>query len=77
MATINDIAIHFNVSASTVTRVINNDQIISVTMETFNRILEAVEGLDYKTVRARKSQQNKKMLKVNAMPVVGARKYIV
>ncbi len=47
IATIRDIAKLANVSASTVSRVLNLDQTINVSMETRKRIFEAAEQLSY------------------------------
>ncbi|MGP4039679.1 LacI family DNA-binding transcriptional regulator [Gracilibacillus sp. D59] len=57
MATIKDIALRSNVSATTVSRVLNNDQTLSVASETRKRILEIANELGYKTVRERKFEQ--------------------
>ena len=55
MATIKDIAKAAGVSAATVSRVLNNDQTLSVGVETKLRILEIAEQLEYVTVRERKA----------------------
>ena len=47
MATINDIAIKAGVSASTVSRVLNQDETLNVMPETRRRILEIAEELEY------------------------------
>lgn len=47
MATINDIAKVAGVSASTVSRVLNHDNTLSVTVETKLRIISTAEELDY------------------------------
>ncbi|UOK57437.1 LacI family DNA-binding transcriptional regulator [Bacillus sp. OVS6] len=54
MATIKDIALLSNVSASTVSRVLNNDKLISVQEETRMRIFEAAKELGYKTIYERR-----------------------
>lgn len=58
MATIKDIANRSNVSASTVSRVLNGDQTLSVTEATRQRVLDIAEELNYTTVRKRKKKQN-------------------
>lgn len=55
MATIKDIAKSANVSVSTVSRVLNYDPTLSVSVETRLRILEIAEQLDYVTLKERKS----------------------
>lgn len=55
MTTIKDIALNANVSASTVSRVLNNDQTLSVATATRERILKIAEELQYKAVKKRKS----------------------
>ncbi|OZU88280.1 transcriptional regulator [Virgibacillus indicus] len=57
MATIKDIALRSDVSASTVSRVLNNDETLSVAVETRERILRVAESLKYKTVNKRKKEQ--------------------
>ncbi len=57
MATIKDIALRSNVSATTVSRVLNNDQTLSVAPDTRKRILETAKELGYKTVRERRFEQ--------------------
>jgi LacI family transcriptional regulator len=59
MATIKDIAVLSQVSPGTVSRVLNNDQTISVTEETRERILKTAKELGYKTVQERKVEQYK------------------
>ena len=55
MATIRDIAKKANVSASTVSRVLNHDKTISVTVETKRKIFKAAEDLSYQKIsRSRK-----------------------
>lgn len=61
MATIKDIAEIAKVSQSTVSRVLNYDKSISVADETRKRIFETAEKLDYKTVKQRKNNSNKKL----------------
>ncbi|RCW49167.1 LacI family DNA-binding transcriptional regulator [Paenibacillus prosopidis] len=53
MATIKDIALLANVSTTTVSRVLNNDQSFSVSEITRSKVLEAAKQLEYKTVVAR------------------------
>lgn len=51
MSTIRDVAKMANVSPSTVSRLLNNDETLNVTIDTRSRILNAVKELDYKKVR--------------------------
>lgn len=53
MATIKDIAKKAGVSPATVSRVLNNDIGLSVADDTRKRIFEAAEELDYKTLKER------------------------
>ncbi|MEC5187691.1 LacI family DNA-binding transcriptional regulator [Geobacillus thermodenitrificans] len=53
MATIREIAKMANVSPSTVSRVLNNDQTLSVADETRKRVLEVAGQLNYKPFRVR------------------------
>jgi LacI family transcriptional regulator len=57
MATIKDIADKSQVSASTVSRVLNNDDTISVQAETRERILQAAKELGYETILERRMKQ--------------------
>ncbi|MGN8646592.1 LacI family DNA-binding transcriptional regulator [Gracilibacillus sp. HCP3S3_G5_1] len=57
MVTIKDIAIRSKVSATTVSRVLNNDQTLSVATETRKRIFEIAQELGYKTVKERRIEQ--------------------
>jgi len=57
MATIKDIADKSNVSASTVSRVLNNDDTISVQAETRERILQVAKELGYETILERRLKQ--------------------
>jgi LacI family transcriptional regulator len=52
--TIKDIASETNLSTATVSRVLNNDQSLSVTEETRFKILAAAEKLDYKPSRRKR-----------------------
>ncbi|WP_244833876.1 LacI family DNA-binding transcriptional regulator [Clostridium sp. BJN0001] len=47
MATIRDIAKYANVSASTVSRILNNDPTLSTSLETKERVLKAADKLNY------------------------------
>lgn len=47
MATIKDIALRAKVSSSTVSRILNNDPTISVTLETKNNILQIADEMNY------------------------------
>jgi LacI family transcriptional regulator len=58
MATIKDIAKLAQVSTTTVSRVLNRDTSFTVLEETRQRILEAAEKLDYKTVVERYNKKN-------------------
>ncbi|CRK82686.1 LacI family DNA-binding transcriptional regulator [Neobacillus massiliamazoniensis] len=53
MATINEIAKKAQISKTTVSRVLNDDQTLSVTEETRNKILKVAEELDYIPKRQR------------------------
>lgn len=53
MTTIKDIAIRSKVSSSTVSRVLNNDETLSVTKETRQNILQVAEELKYIPVKKR------------------------
>jgi LacI family transcriptional regulator len=57
MATIKDIAEQANVSPATVSRILNNDQTLSVTDETRKRVLEAAGKLNYKISRKKSDRQ--------------------
>lgn len=63
MATIKDIAERVKVSASTVSRVLNNDVTLSVSEDTRQRIVRCAEEMQYKTVRERKRE--KEMLSIH------------
>lgn len=68
MATITDIAKKAQVSISTVSRVLNYDETLSVTEETRRKIFETAESLNYtkyKTKRAKKIQQEKVKVSAN------------
>jgi LacI family transcriptional regulator len=53
MTTIKDVALRADVSSSTVSRVLNNDETLSVTKETRQNILQAAEDLNYIPVKKR------------------------
>jgi LacI family transcriptional regulator len=57
MATIKDIASLTKVSPATVSRVLNNDQTITVLEETRERIIQAAKVLGYKTMLERRVEQ--------------------
>lgn len=57
--TIKDIAMKANVSSSTVSRVLNNDETLSVAEETRQRIFAVAHELDYKPVRKRQDKMQK------------------
>jgi LacI family transcriptional regulator len=69
MATIKDIATLTKVSPATVSRVLNNDQTISVLEETRERIVQAAKELGYKTILERRVEQ--KIESGKAAPSVG------
>ena len=52
----NDIAAATGISVSTISRVLNQDESISVTSQTQQKILEAAQALGYVPVRSRKSE---------------------
>ncbi|UJF15698.1 LacI family DNA-binding transcriptional regulator [Jeotgalibaca sp. MA1X17-3] len=54
MATLKDIAKRANVSTATVSRVLNEDETLSVGDDTRKRILDAAEELDYKKYKTKK-----------------------
>lgn len=56
MATLKDIANEAGVSISTVSRVLNNDDTLNVSLETRQNILDIVQRLQYKTLRERERQ---------------------
>lgn len=56
MATLKDIAAATGISVSTISRVLNQDESISVTSQTQQKILEAAQALGYVPVRSRKSE---------------------
>ncbi|MBS4191963.1 LacI family DNA-binding transcriptional regulator [Bacillus sp. FJAT-49705] len=59
MATIKEIAKLANVSSTTVSRVLNNDESFSVSEETRNKILSIAKELGYKTLIERHQQKQK------------------
>ena len=67
MTTLKDIAIHAKVSPSTVSRVLNNDETLSVTEETRKNILQIAKELNYIPVKKRgttKSDKRTKKIKI-------------
>ncbi|GGH89096.1 LacI family transcriptional regulator [Pullulanibacillus pueri] len=60
MATIREIAKKAKVSPSTVSRVLNNDQTLSVAQNTRERIYRIAEELHYNTLKSRKRKINNK-----------------
>lgn len=67
MTTLKDIAIHAKVSPSTVSRVLNNDETLSVTEETRKNILQVAKELNYIPVKKRgttKSDKRTKKIKI-------------
>lgn len=62
MATIRDIAKKANVSAATVSRVLNYDETLSVAAKTKQRILEVAEELDYQRSSLKKKKTTRKRI---------------
>ena len=60
MVRLKDIAALAEVSSSTVSRVLNNDETISVSEETRKRILQTAKELNYQTIQARRKKQKSK-----------------
>ncbi|CAM2787373.1 LacI family DNA-binding transcriptional regulator [Salinicoccus roseus] len=60
MVRIKDIADRAKVSSSTVSRVLNQDETLSVADETRMRIIQIAKEMDYKTVQTRRSKQSQK-----------------
>ncbi|WP_340373418.1 LacI family DNA-binding transcriptional regulator [Peribacillus sp. FSL E2-0218] len=56
MATIKDIAKQTNLSASTVSRVLNHDETLSASPETKQRVFQMARELNYRTVKSRRMQ---------------------
>ncbi|MCP3763464.1 LacI family DNA-binding transcriptional regulator [Domibacillus sp. A3M-37] len=56
MTTMRDIAKRVKVSASTVSRVLNHDETLSVSPETKQKIFEMAEQLNYRTLKSRRLQ---------------------
>ena len=52
MATIRDVAKAANVSAATVSRILNNDPSLSTSLETKQKVLEAAKALNYTKTKA-------------------------
>ncbi|MDR4315186.1 HTH-type transcriptional regulator EbgR [Niallia circulans] len=63
MATIKEIADKSNVSASTVSRVLNNDRTLTVQAETRERIIRVAKELGYETILERRLKQRKSTFK--------------
>ncbi|WP_078410214.1 LacI family DNA-binding transcriptional regulator [Priestia abyssalis] len=59
MTTIKDIAREANVSTATVSRILNDDQTLSVAEDTRKRVLEAADLLNYKPSRRRNPKNRK------------------
>ena len=81
MSTIRDVAKLANVSAATVSRVLNQDSTYKITEETKQRVYRAVEELDYKfqsrSIRPRESDAAKDpaLVKIGCIMSVTRRKY--
>lgn len=58
MTTIKEIALKTNFSSTTISRVLNNDQSLSVAADTREKIMQAANELGYKTLQERKKQQH-------------------
>ncbi|TDL31878.1 LacI family DNA-binding transcriptional regulator [Jeotgalibacillus sp. S-D1] len=56
MATIRDIAVRVNVSAATVSRVLNHDDTLSASPVTKEKIFETAKELNYQTLKSRRKQ---------------------
>lgn len=65
MATIKDIAERAQVSISTVSRVLNYDETLSVNAATKNRILEIAEELDYQPKNQKRRKRKLSLLLIN------------
>ncbi len=65
MATIKEIAEKAQVSISTVSRVLNYDETLSVNAATKNRILEIAEELDYQSKNRKKRKKKLSLLLIN------------
>ena len=80
MSTIRDVAQMANVSAATVSRILNNDSTYKITEETRQRVLDAVETLGYQfRSRSRRPQEqaplNPALVKIGCIMSVTKRKY--
>jgi LacI family transcriptional regulator len=64
MATIKEIAKLANVSSTTVSRVLNSDNTLSVSEETRNKILSIAKDVGYKTIVERHNQKKKIVYKI-------------
>lgn len=65
MATLKEIAEKVGVSIATISRVLNHDENINVSVETKMKIFEVAEELEYKTLRQRKNNvHNKNLYKI-------------
>lgn len=64
MATIKDIAARAQVSAATVSRVLNHDETLSVSPDTKERIRQIAHELAYVPVKSRKKNGGKKKMKI-------------
>ena len=65
MATIKDIAERAQVSISTVSRVLNYDETLSVNAATKTKIFEIAEDLDYQTKNQKKGKKKLSLLLIN------------
>jgi LacI family transcriptional regulator len=70
MATIKDIADKSHVSASTVSRVLNNDDTITVQSETRERILQVAKELGYETILERRMKQQASKMELSVGIIV-------
>lgn len=71
MATIKDIAEKAQVSITTVSRVLNYDETLSVNAATKNRILEIAEELDYQPKNQKKRRKKLSLLLINYYSLEG------
>lgn len=68
MVRIKDIALKANVSSATVSRILNEDESLSVAGETRQRVITIAEELGYQTVAKRRKARGQKQ---RAQPLIG------
>ena len=71
MATIKDIAEQAQVSISTVSRVLNYDETLSVNAATKTRIFEIADALDYQTKSQKRGKKKLSLLLINYYSLEG------